>query len=81
MGGNAEGLGVAVTAHRTGDGATVVLVDVDPQAADIVTATSVDRSALRLMRGPLVSREMHEPGQVSTESRRRVDGQAVTAEV
>ncbi len=32
--GNLAGVDVAVAAHRTGEGPTVVLVEVDPQAAD-----------------------------------------------
>jgi hypothetical protein len=37
--GKAAGFAVAATAHRTGEGATVVSVDVDPHAMDPVTAT------------------------------------------
>jgi hypothetical protein len=39
--GKLAGVGVAVAPHRTGDGPTLVLVEVDPHAADASSARSV----------------------------------------
>jgi hypothetical protein len=36
LAGKVDGFAVAATAHRTGDGAVVVLEDVDPHAADSI---------------------------------------------
>jgi hypothetical protein len=37
---NADGLGVAAAAHRAGDGATLVLVEVEPHPLDEMSAQS-----------------------------------------
>jgi hypothetical protein len=49
LAGKADGLGVAAAAHRAGDGATLVLVAVDPQPLEEVSALS-RRSASRCVR-------------------------------
>lgn len=48
--GKAEGFGVAAASHRTGEGATSVLVDVDPHAIDVRAATA-SRIAKCFIRG------------------------------
>jgi NAD(P)-dependent dehydrogenase (short-subunit alcohol dehydrogenase family) len=40
LAGNADGFGVAAASQRAGDGATLVLVDVDPHATDVRAATT-----------------------------------------
>jgi hypothetical protein len=50
LAGKADGFGVAAASHRAGDGATLVLVDVDPHATDVRTAT-ISNGAKCFIRG------------------------------
>jgi hypothetical protein len=59
LAGKMAGFGVAATAHRAGEGATLVLEEVDPHAADAMAAM-IRGSAKRIIREWSASHRAHE---------------------